>query len=290
MSSQFELFGLILTGGIIVTFLPALVSVITFSKPKAALFSLLPSFIFALYFSILEPAGLAAIAIFSLLCFGFSSTNQKFVKWLTGVSIFILAIAFMVHLIPGFNNPLVYKEVVVSENAVTYSKYLNLDKLVVAVLLLVWVVPKSTQLSWARLRASLPILATTTLVGLVGAVAFGLVELDAKLSPILIGWVITNLFITCYAEEAFFRGFIQTQLNTLFSTRIYGDWYTVFVSGLLFGIAHFPGGLAYTAIASVMGVGYAYVYQKTQNILVPIYAHFGFNLIHFCFFTYPVLV
>ncbi|KZN54333.1 hypothetical protein JL49_07900 [Pseudoalteromonas luteoviolacea] len=69
----------------------------------------------------------------------------------------------------------------------------------------------------------------------------------------------------------------------------FGQSSTVVCSGLLFAVVHLPGGLAYTVLASLLGIGCAYGYQKTNNILVPIYIHFVFNLMHFCFFTYPFL-
>ncbi|AOT07583.1 CPBP family intramembrane glutamic endopeptidase [Pseudoalteromonas luteoviolacea] len=291
MNSPFELFGLTLNAGIVISFLPALLSICTLSfllqRTAIALAAL--STLFAYYFGIVDVAGLLGIFSLFAMSFGFSLFNHAGVRWLLGIGIFVTSILFFVHAFPGFNNPLVIESYLVSDNAVPFSKHLNFDKLMVAIALMALVVPR-TQSSTGK--DAVKVFAVSTLViliGLAGGVFSGLVEWDPKLSPILLGWVITNLFITCYAEEAFFRGFIQTQFFQAFKHRKFGFWLTVVFSGVLFGVVHFPGGLAYTLIASLLGLGCAYSYQKTGNILVPIYIHFAFNLMHFSLFTYPFL-
>lgn len=61
------------------------------------------------------------------------------------------------------------------------------------------------------------------------------------------------------------------------------------LASLMFGLAHFKGGISYVMLATVAGVGYGFVYQKTKRIESSILVHFAVNTIHFLFFTYPAL-
>ncbi|OCQ22267.1 hypothetical protein A7985_10830 [Pseudoalteromonas luteoviolacea] len=291
MNSPFELFGLTLNAGIVIAFLPALLAIcaLTILMRRTSLALAVLSLIFAYHFNIVDAFGVAGVASLFLMCFGFNYFKHIAVRWILGIGIFVFTILFFIHAFPGFNNPLVIESYLVSENAVPFSKHLNFDKLMVAIALMALVVPRCKSPKNAKTKQVFSVSTLVILLGLAGGVLSGLVEWDPKLSPILVGWVITNLFITCYAEEAFFRGFLQSQMQKIELHHRFGQSITVVFSGLLFGIVHLPGGLAYTVIASLLGLGCAYAYQKTNNILVPIYIHFMFNLMHFCFFTYPFL-
>ncbi|KZN50041.1 CPBP family intramembrane glutamic endopeptidase [Pseudoalteromonas luteoviolacea] len=288
MNSLFELFGLTLSANIVLSFLPALLAIcaVTFAMQRTALVLAFISLLCAYSFGVVETYGVIGVLSLFLMSYGFKYCKQSGVRWLLGIGIFVVSILFFVHAFPGFNNPLVIESYLVSENAVPFSKHLNFDKLMVAIALMV---PSMRASNSKDMNQVLAVSTVVILCGLAGGVMSGLVEWDPKLSPILIGWVVTNLFITCYAEEAFFRGFIQTQMHKAFQHQRYQQVLTIACSGALFGIVHLPAGIAYALIATLLGVGCAYGYQKTNNILVPIYIHFVFNLMHFCLFTYPFL-
>ena len=59
------------------------------------------------------------------------------------------------------------------------------------------------------------------------------------------------------------------------------------VGSLLFGLSHFAGGTSYIVLATVAGLGYGIVYQRTQSIEMSMLAHFTLNTTHFLLFTYP---
>lgn len=61
------------------------------------------------------------------------------------------------------------------------------------------------------------------------------------------------------------------------------------VAAVLFGLAHFAGGVKYVMLATVAGWGYGAVVQRTGCIEAGILTHFLVNLIHFFCFTYPAL-
>ena len=63
---------------------------------------------------------------------------------------------------------------------------------------------------------------------------------------------------------------------------------SLFISAFLFGIVHTTGGPALMLLAFIAGIGYGFAYHK-GGIIASVLTHFGFNLLHFLFFTYPML-
>ena len=106
--------------------------------------------------------------------------------------------------------------------------------------------------------------------------------LTALLSPL-----INNLLFVCMAEEALFRGFVQKKLMAVWSKYSWGVWLAVGTASLLFGAAHYAGGDALVLTATFAGMGYGWLYYRTDSIEASIVAHFLLNLLHFFFFTYP---
>jgi hypothetical protein len=98
-----------------------------------------------------------------------------------------------------------------------------------------------------------------------------------------------NLFFTCLAEEAFFRGFVQQELSRVGSRPALAAGAALIIGALLFGLAHFAGGLNYVLAATVAGLGYGWAFMRTQRIEAAMAVHFGVNAVHFLLFTYPRL-
>ncbi|MFC3032467.1 CPBP family intramembrane glutamic endopeptidase [Pseudoalteromonas fenneropenaei] len=291
MDTQFNLFGLALTGNILAAFLPALLALIaiTFGKQKAALLLTGAACVIALRVGVLNPIALVGLACLFGLSYGFAHCQHNGGKMALGLALFVVVVALLVHALPGFNNPLVTEAVLINDNAVPYAKHLNFDKLMVAIALMCFVMPSrlsATVKDWQRIGL---VSLATLLIGFGAGLTSGLVNFAPKWSEYFVGWALINLFVTCFAEEAFFRGFIQTQIAKVTQHLRFSRYYPLLFSGLLFGLAHFPAGFAYTGIATLLGLACAYGYQKSHNLLVPIGIHFGFNLIHFCFFTYPFI-
>ena len=61
------------------------------------------------------------------------------------------------------------------------------------------------------------------------------------------------------------------------------------IVSILFGLMHYMGGIKYIFLATIAGIGYGWIYNKTQYIESAIASHFCLNLVHFIFFTYPLL-
>jgi len=231
----------------------------------------------------LRPVALAGIA--ALLAFSWLATRhgKAAVRVPFTLLTLLLALALAMHAVPGYDNPLLLKDVRLSAASAPYTMYANFDKGVVGLVLLVFFCQRAS--SWRDFAAALKsqaIVLAALLIAVLGAGwATGFVHPDFKLSPYLPLFAVVNLLFVCVAEEAFFRGVIQGQLAR------FGDTLAVVVSGLLFGAAHLGGGWQFGVLASLAGLGYALLYSKTRRIEIPIAAHFLLNLTHFVVFTYP---
>jgi membrane protease YdiL (CAAX protease family) len=91
------------------------------------------------------------------------------------------------------------------------------------------------------------------------------------------------------AEEVIFCGFVQTHLKKFLNEKTNFRTLHITITSLIFGLAHFKGGVLYVILASICGWFYGYAYERTNRILCAMLVHFGLNLIHLTLFTYPVL-
>jgi len=117
----------------------------------------------------------------------------------------------------------------------------------------------------------------------------GYVVFDFTWSTVFWVWALKNLFFTVLAEEMMFRGIIQTKLEQILSGfwGLKGKYVAVVIAGVLFGLAHYAGGVEYVILSSMAGILYGYLYLYTGRIEAPILAHFLLNAIHFIIFSYP---
>lgn len=204
----------------------------------------------------------------------------------------ILAFLLGAHLLPGFHNPVLVRDRVLSAGASPYTQYLSFDKALVG-LLLTGILGEGllrSRRAWLEaLRRAAPwIIATIALVlGL--ALALGQLAPAPKWTPFFWLWAVTNLFFTCAAEEAFFRGFLQRELDRTLLGLGGGQALAVGASAALFGLAHWAGGWSYVLFAALAGLGYALAFRASGRIEMAILAHFGLNATHFLLLTYPQL-
>lgn len=139
------------------------------------------------------------------------------------------------------------------------------------------------------LRAAAPRLFALICAVILLALMVGYVQWEAKFPRQFYIWAWGNLFFTCVAEEALFRGFLQRQLQMSLVGVRYGPVVGLVAASVLFGLAHYAGGVSYIILATVAGLGYGWIYQRTNSIEASILTHFSLNAVHFLFFTYPAL-
>lgn len=251
------------------------------------------SLLVGLWAGFLGSIALATIVAFALACHAFSSerNNRSIQRVVAAVIILLLAAGFMSHTVPGYPNYKMLSGLVLSPDAIPYTRYLNFDKALIGLFLLAYCHGLlSTRGEWAgMLKATIP--RAMVVAGVVLALAFAMdyVRFDPKWTSLFYPWAWSNLFFTCLPEEALFRGFIQNQLERLFAGLQYGGVLAIAIASLVFGLEHYAGGLTYVLLATVAGMGYGWVYQKTGRIESSILVHFSVNALHFVFFTYPAL-
>ncbi len=169
--------------------------------------------------------------------------------------------------------------------------YLNYDKTVVGIFILGILHQRiTTKAEWRELfKVMTPRALLVIFIVAILSFAFKFVWFDPKLAPSLPIWAVTNLLFVCLAEEGFFRGFIQKYLCLTLRRVRYGNAIAIILSSILFGLSHFLGGTRYVILSTIAGIGYGWIYWRTQRLEASILTHFSLNLVHFLLFTYPAL-
>ena len=203
----------------------------------------------------------------------------------------VLALALAMHKLPGFANPVLFSNVRLSGGAAAFTQYLNFDKGAVGLILLAMLCRRVDSAEARREAMRIAVAATIATCVLVFPIAMlaGYIHPAFKFGTAILVFLFANLFFTCIAEEAFFRGLLQERLSHWLRDRPHGAVAAAGLSALLFGAAHLAGGALYAALATVAGAGYALAYAASRRIESPIAAHIAFNAAHVLFFTYPHL-
>ena len=235
------------------------------------------------------------IAALTALCFGFvraknvASRSQRIaLVSLSAAGILVLSILLGMHALPGFHNFLALDRMVLSAGAEPFTLYLNFDKTLVGICILGACHPLLRPGKFAgALAKAAPIIPAHIVLVAAGACAIGYLTWQPKWTSLFWLWAAVNLFFVCLSEEAVFRGFIQRELGMALRGTRAGTAIAVVVGAVLFGLAHFGGGLSYVLLATAAGLGYGIVYRRTQSIEMAMLSHFALNATHFLLFTYP---
>lgn len=271
------------------------------------------SLILAVWFNYLSGYALLAIVGYILLAQASTKLVTRKVYWLYGcaiVGLLVMSLALALHIVPGFNNPLLLDNVFLGQHStIPFSLHANYDKGIVGIALLsllmtarnahegghfvssVWLndvrdYPKRPR--YLLLALPLICLSINTL-----AFAFGL-PLDIKFDASILLFFWCNFLFSCVAEEAFFRLLIQDNIamvcRQLFRARV-ASALAVGVSAMLFLLAH-AGGITQVEqgiLIGLAGVFYAWTYGRTGSLGCAIGVHFGVNAIHIAFLRYPMV-
>ena len=113
----------------------------------------------------------------------------------------------MIHLVPGFNNLLVFERVRFSPDSIPFTMYLNFDKIVVGVFICILYLKSQRQILDRR-SLLLSARCAGVLISILMGLAFLLHYVRFNFKFPEMGWIgiLNNLFFVCFAEEAFFRG------------------------------------------------------------------------------------
>ncbi|ANS88264.1 hypothetical protein VSVS12_04566 (plasmid) [Vibrio scophthalmi] len=212
-----------------------------------------------------------------------SSKQTKPVSYIGLAIILIWSAMLFLHLIPGFNNIQVLDNVIKSPESASFSMYINLDK-PMAFFALILAYPKllGDHKKWQLPPTIWTIICLFSLFPI--AVLLGESKSEFSLPSWWWLFALNNLLLTCVAEEALFRGFIQQSLTHRFNLPI-----GVLVASAMFGLAHYSGGPLLIIFATLAGLNYGLIFHFTHRLWCAVLIHFLFNLTHLIFFTYPVL-
>ncbi|MBY5946346.1 CPBP family intramembrane glutamic endopeptidase [Photobacterium rosenbergii] len=234
----------------------------------------------------LERVSLTALAIIlaGLLIAKLSQRQVGAGKILCHIMVIIWSVCFTIHLVSGFDNLLILDNALTGSNSIPFTMYLNLDKpLIIFGLLLLS--PTMLSHTTASTRSQLAILGSLFVAVPLLAWATGIVEPELSMPDWIWVFIINNLLFTCVAEEALFRGYIQRGLCQRFSPTI-----GILTASILFGMAHFAGGILFILVATLAGILYGLTYYWSGKLAYAILIHFAFNLVHLMFFTYPMAI
>jgi membrane protease YdiL (CAAX protease family) len=211
-------------------------------------------------------------------------------------TVFIISsLALALHWVPGFNNlPIVIDERITSD-AIAFTLYANFDKAMAGLFLCAYFYSNkkalkadSNKAGPLNVKQPILIVITTVLASLTAALTLGLVSFNPKVPNFWLAFIAINLLFTCVAEEALFRGLLQTKLSQIItSTRL--ALLAPIMTAAVFALAHFAGGFNYVLVSFIAGLGYGYIFYKTQRLAWAILCHWLVNVCHFFLFTYPML-
>jgi membrane protease YdiL (CAAX protease family) len=218
--------------------------------------------------------------------------RNKYAFWILLLATAVVCYGLGTNGFSGFNNPLIVESARITQDAKPFTLYWNYDKACAAYFLILLYQSISSQppVGLTSIRKSALAFLIIVIVTFTVAYWFGLIRWSPKIPEFLLLWVFSNLFITAAAEEAFFRGLIQHQLQQQLSSIINnGGALSIIIAGTVFGFAHIAMGLSYAIVAIIAGIGYGWIFHLTKRIEASILAHFILNAIHIIFFTYPMI-
>lgn len=240
---------------------------------------------------LVDTRGLLAVAAVVATCRLGEHLQDGALRGFALAAMLALGAGLLVHAVPGFANPIVIDGVRLSADSLPYTKYLNLDKGVLGLLLLGLHAPARARRaapSGSWLGAAAPF-AVVTVAVMALTVAVGYARWDPKLPSWWPLWLGSMVFLTALPEEALFRHVVQGGLQSWLGDTSRARTAALAASAGLFGLAHLGGGWTYVLLATLAGLGYAAVYARTGSVLAAIAAHTGLNLLHFLLFSYPAL-
>jgi membrane protease YdiL (CAAX protease family) len=261
-----------------------------FKQKNISIFLLLCSVIVAYAYGTINCYGiLGVIGFYAITLIYFQrDIASKLQSLILLLIILAIIISLSFHLLPGFKNFLVIDKLTISPLSIPFSMHLNFDKTIAGIILFM----NSGLYEHEKLLNRKSIIVTSMLLFLcstilmTAGISSGYIKLDFKIPDILLLWCVNNLFFVCLFEEVIFRGIIQSKIEQSLSSK----YLPLALAPLIFGLAHFKGGLAYILLAFIAGGFYGLTYQKTRRILCAMLVHFGLNLIHLIFFTYPAAI
>ena len=265
--------------------------ILLFINKRLSLIALGISFIFALIVGVTSIVS-ASVLILTGFLFWAWKINQILpagCKPILGVGFYTLVFALFYHQVPGFNNLKVLEAHQFSTNSAPFTLYFNYDKAFIGAVCFYFLGFDNgfkNILFWKQTI----IITVAAIIFLLGpAIALKYVQFDFKYQLAILVWALNNLLLVCTSEELIFRRLIQKDFINILKKKAvpFANTIGIFIAAILFGLAHFKGGSIYITLSCLAGLFYGYAYYKTKSIEGSILVHFGLNIFHILFLTYP---
>jgi len=194
----------------------------------------------------------------------------------------------------GFNYPLLFSVESLHENGKDFSLYVNIGKGLAGGLslfiLLKYYTEKPRYIHSPSKQASTALVFAFIILSL----AYYLLNLDFHLKPLelILLFGLSNLLVSCIAEEAFMRLIVQAQIRRFIEKKISQNWLLellpLLATTIVFMATHSLASPDLAVVYSIAGFLYGLIYTLTKNVFAAIALHFMVNLFHFAFLTYPL--
>lgn len=236
---------------------------------------------------------LLLIVLFAVCCFLYKNTKSTFYRFF--LSIFMLVLIFLPfsQYITPSKSIYLFEGTKFSPISAPFFLRINIEKAVLGIILAAYLVKiASTFNEWKKIiKEFFSVYSVIVLLLLTPAVITNYIKFDFKIPSEIYLFILNNLLLTCLAEEVIFRGFLQKNiyniLQKMFKLKQAAPLIAIFSVSLLFGFFHYKMGILMMIFSFIASVGYGYAYQKSEKIESAILVHFGVNITHFIFFTYP---
>ncbi|VHO04921.1 type II CAAX endopeptidase family protein [Candidatus Rhabdochlamydia sp. T3358] len=252
------------------------------------------AYFLALYTHIATTASLIPIILLGVCQYALKKTTNPSIRFLLFGSAVFISISLFMHFLPGFANWKIVSDLTIGKNSYPLTLWLNFDKPFIGLFVLAYLVPliESRENFWGLIKKVTPVL--VLMIFSLAAVSYYLkaITFDPKLPAVFLIWAIQNLIFVSIPEEAFFRGFFQQELDQSFGLKPLGTGCSIIITSILFALLHIGWSPNFSAIALTFcaSLFYGVVYRWTQAIEASIFCHFGFNTVHFLFFSYPFAI
>lgn len=248
---------------------------------KTSFLSLIFSCVGFVYFGVIDLYGVGVLACFGVLMLVYA----RFRFFLIEVLLVVGCAGLFFHYLIGFHNPKVLSNVLLSPQSATYTLYFNFDKAFIPFVLIV-LLPTlfATKDSHTR-EISLPqglFLVCSLFSLLLIATFLGILEFEFHIPSWIFVFVWANLFFVSFVEEALFRGYFQQRLSGWV-----GEYPALILASLIFASYHLKISYLLAIFAFFAGLFYGLAWLWSGRVWISTLFHFGLNLTHLIFFTYP---
>lgn len=190
----------------------------------------------------------------------------------------------------GFSYPQLFAVDSLYPGGKPYTQFINLGKLLGGIAVAMW-------LLLPRLKEDMSALCITKnwagiAAGVVAVMLPAMLILELNLAPkpgvYIALFLVSNLLLTCFSEEVFYRLLVQQPATAQIQKKYYGAVFGVTCATAFFMLTHFTLNAELALVMGIAGFAYAMVFCLTNSVLASILTHFLVNAIHFAFLSYPL--